>query len=503
MLVPLVYLVLRASSAGDMVWELLLRERTIQVLWNTVLLAGAVTLASAAIAVPLAWLTVRTDIPLRPFWSVITVLPLAIPSLVGGFAFVSAFGYGGMLHNLLALVSDQLRPPNLYGFWGAWLVLTFISYPYILLPVRAALRGMDPTQEEAARTLGHTGWSLFRRIILPQLRPSIAAGSLLVALYTLSDFAAVSMLQFDSFTRVIYVQYQASFNRTYAAVLALVLVALTFLIVLAEGWTRGRKAYHRVGSGSRVETQTIALGLWRWPSLLFSGAVSTAAVALPAGVCAYWLVRGIRHGESLLIQWDALYNSLYASFLAAGVTVLAALPIAILSTRYRGALTNLLERVSYAGYALPGIVVALSLVFFGANYVPILYQTLWLLIFAYTVLFLPQALGALRSSLVQLSPNMENAARTLGLSPLQVILRVTLPLIRPGILTGAIMVFLTVMKELPATLLLSPIGFRTLTTQIWGATSEAYYARAAVPALMLILASSVSVGLLLWQDRRR
>src|SRR5690606_22068661 len=185
MLIPLVYLVVRASSAGSQVPALLMRPRTWQVLWNTLLLAASVTAASILIAVPVAWVTVRTDLPLRRLWSLLTVLPLAIPSLVGGFAFVAAFGYGGIIHTWL---SEWLQMPvavNVYGFPGAWILLTLLSYPYVLLPVRAALRGMDPAQEEVARTLGNGVWRVFWRVILPQVRPAVASGSLLVALYTL------------------------------------------------------------------------------------------------------------------------------------------------------------------------------------------------------------------------------------------------------------------------------------------------------------------------------
>lgn len=502
MLVPLFYLVLRAAGESDRIMELLLRERTWQVLWNTLLLAVAVTGSSILIAVPTAWLTVRTDLPMRRFWSVITMLPLAIPSLVGGFAFVATFGYGGILHELLLSGSQVVKLPNIYGFAGAWILLTLLNYPYVLIPVRAALRGSDPSLEEVAQTLKHTGWELFTRVILPQLRPAITSGALLVALYTLSDFAAVSMLRFDSFTRVIYTQYQASFNRTYAALLALVLVAITLLIVFGEARLRGRAAYYRIGSGAGRKPLTYSLGKWRWLALPFLGALTAAAVVLPTAVAIFWIVRGVANGEPFLLQWDAFYNSLYASGLAAGVTLAAALPIAILSIRYPSRVTGLIERLSYAGYALPGVVVALSLVFVGANYVPMLYQTMYLLLFAYVVLFLPQALGSVRTSLLQVSPNVERAARSLGYSPARVVWRVTLPLIRPGMLAGALMVFLTAMKELPATLLLSPIGFRTLSTQIWSAASEAYYTRAAVPALLLIVASSLSVGLLLWQERK-
>ena len=185
------------------------------------------------------------------------------------------------------------------------------------------------------------------------------------------------------------------------------------------------------------------------------------------------------------------------------MTVLAALPIAILAARYRGTLSHWLERGAYVGYGLPGVVIGLSLVFFGANYLPALYQTMAILIFAYAVRFLPQALGSTRSSLLQVSPRLDEAARSLGLSPWQTWRRVILPLVRPGILAGAALVFLTVLKELPVTLMLAPNGFSTLATQIWSATAEAFFARAALPSLILVLVSSLSVWIILSQDRDR
>jgi iron(III) transport system permease protein len=162
----------------------------------------------------------------------------------------------------------------------------------------------------------------------------------------------------------------------------------------------------------------------------------------------------------------------------------------------------MLERVAYVGFALPGIAVALGLVFFGANYAPVLYQTLGMLILAYLILFLPAAVGATRTSLLQISPNVEQAARSLGRSPFQVMTTITLPLVRPGILSGAALVFLLTMKELPATLILSPIGFKTLPASIWSAASEAFFAQAAAPALFLILASSLPLALLTLRENR-
>ncbi len=494
MSIPLVYLIIRVWNSSFL--TIILRDQTLTIFVNSLGLAGAVTISTIVIAVPLAWLTVRTDLPGRKVWSVMTVLPLVIPSLVGGFTFVSAFGYGGLLHKFFQDTFGVTYIPKIYGFFGAWAVLTLLSYPYVLLTVRSSLLGMDPSQEEAALLLGKTTWQTFFKVTFPQLRPAIAGGGLLVALYTLSDFAAVSLLQFNSFTRAIYVYYQASFNRAYSSGLALLLVGITMIIVTFEIWSRGKARYY----GSNQKLRQVSLGPWRWPALILCFVVVTLALVLPVGVSLLWLIRGLLHGETLILRWEAGLNSVYVSGIAAIFTIIAALPVAILSTRYKGKLSGALEKLTYVGFALPGIVVALSLVFFGANYMIILYQTIALLIFAYMILFFPQAMGTLRSSLLQISPNIEDVGLTMGCSRTKILMFITLPLIRPGIITGAALVFLTAMKELPATLLLSPIGFRTLTTEIWNATTEAFYIRAAGPVLLLILISSFSLWILLTQE---
>lgn len=497
---PLIYLVIRTGEAGTQVWEMLLRPRTLGVLWRTFSLTVAVTALSVAVAVPLAWLTTRTDLPGRRVWAVLTMVPLVIPSYVGAFTLVAALGPRGMVQQWLQPSLGIERLPEIYGFHGALLALSLFSYPYVLLSVRAALLRLDPSLEEAARSLGRTRGETFLHVVLPLLRPSIAAGALLVALYSISDFGAVTMLQYDTFTRAIYVQYQSTFDRSYAAALALVLVAFTAVILALEMYTRSRARYDSVGSGAVRPPAATPLGRWRWVALAFCALVVLLSLVVPVGVVSYWLVRGLLAGEPLRLLWGPAFNSVRVSSLAALIAVAAALPVAILAVRYPTRLSLGLERLTYAGYALPGIVVALSLVFFGIRYAAPLYQTLTMLVLAYLVLFLPQAVGAVQASLRQVNPHLEEAARSLGRRPLQVLWEVTIPLVRPGLLAGAALVFLTAMKELPATLLLSPIGFRTLATSIWTATEEAFFARAAAPMLLLILLSALSLVLVLRRE---
>jgi len=502
LLMPLAYLLIRTASVGGEVWDLLFHPRTIQVFVNSALLALVVTIASSLIAVPLAFLTVRTDIPGKRFWSVATALPLVVPSYVGSFAIIAALGpKGSILQNWLSSFGVE-RLPSIYGWPGAVLSLTLFSYPYILLTVRTSLHSLDPALEEASRTLGYNRRETFFKVTLPHLKPSIAAGGLLVALYALRDFGTPSLMRFDSFTRVIYIQYQSSFDRSLAAVLALMLVILATFVLFLEYMARGRARYYPSGSGARRPASIIKLGRWRWPATIFCSSVVGLALVMPMGVITYWLVRGIFAGEQLGFVWRLALNSVYVSGLTSIVAVIAAIPVVILAVRFPSVFSNLIERSTYIGFALPGIVVALSLVFFGVRYATPLYQTIAMLIFAYVVLFIPQAVGTIRSSMLQLNPRLEEAARSLGSSSWKAMRQITIPLVRPGLLTGAAMVFLTTMKELPSTLLLAPTGFNTLATRVWSATDNVFFARAAAPAILLVAVSALSMVIILSQERQ-
>ncbi|NBU95769.1 MAG: iron ABC transporter permease, partial [Actinobacteria bacterium] len=474
-------------------------SRSLSLLWSTLILAVAVTITTVAIALPVAWLTVRTDLPGRRIWAVLTVLPLAIPTYVGSWAIIGALGPRGMLANILSV--DSI--PSLYGFWGAWAALSLFSYPYVLLTVRAAWSRLDPGLEEASRMLGRSPRATFVHIVWPQLRPAVVGGSLLVALYTLSDFGAVAMMRYDTFTRAIYVQYRGALDRGAAAVLGLMLVILTIVVLSGEQRLRRRESLHRLhGSGARAPRR-VELGRARWVALAGLGTLVTLSLAVPLGVIGYWLVRGLRANEPVWPGWNLMTNSLSVSLAAAAITTVAAIPVAVFARRSPGRLARIVERLSWSGYALPGIVVALALVYFGARVVPWAYQTTAMLVFAYAVLFLPQAVGAIRASLLQVTPSVEEASLLLGADRRTTFRRVLLPLLRPGLGAGAGLVFLTTMKELPATLLLSPTGFSTLATRVWNATSEGFLGRSAGPALALVLLSSVPMAVLLARNELR
>lgn len=492
-ILPAVYLLVVIAGDVAAALETAFSSRALETLVRTAALTAAVVVASIALALPLGWLTVRSDLPGRRLWTVLCTLPLVIPSYVGAYLLVAALGPNGMLQDALGVE----RLPSIYGFTGAWLVLTLFTFPLLLIPLRASLRRIDPQLEDAARAMGRGPLEVFRTIVLPQLWPVIAAGSLLVALFVISDFGAVSILRFDSFTSEIYVAYQSSFDRVAAAALGGVLVVAMLALLLLSSRVRGSRRIYRLGPGTLRPTQPYRLGRWRLPALAFCSLVVLVAFVLPVGVLVYWASKGISTGSTSLNTVAALGgNSLLVAAWAAAIGAVAALVVAALAVRYPSPMARAIERLAHGGYALPGILVALGLVFFATRAVPALYQTIALLVFAITIHYLPLAIGPIASSLVQLSPRIEEAARGLGRGQAEVFRTITIPLARGGVMAGAALVFLHAMKELTVTLILSPLGFKTLATDIWTQTTYGFYEASAIPALVLLAVAAVPVFLL-------
>ncbi len=388
---PAAYLAITIGGEWATARDAIFSQRTLELTLRSLALALAVTVSAVALAVPLAWLTTRTDLPGRRVWATLATLPLVIPSYIGAYLLVSALGPRGLLQDLLAPLGVE-QIPSIYGFPGAWLALTLFTYPLVLLPVRSALRRLDPQLEDAARAMGRTPGAAFRSVVLPQLVPAIGAGALLVALYVMSDFGAVSITRFDSFTREIYISYNASFDRTAAAALGAVLVVLMLGLLFVYGRVRGRASYHRASPGAARPARAVPLGRWRWPALGFCSLVVLVALVLPVGVLIYWASKGLGDTSVASVITNA-GNSLLAASTAAAFAMVAAICVAVLATRFRGGLGAGVERASYAGFALPGIVVALALVFFGTRVALPLYQTLAMLVFALAIHYLPLAVG--------------------------------------------------------------------------------------------------------------
>jgi iron(III) transport system permease protein len=479
---PATYLVIRASGADAATWGVIARPSTGWLFLRSIGLAAVVTVASLAVGVPFAWLTVRTDLPARRVWATLLALPLVFPSYVFALAFSGAFGDQGMLAELFSIG----HVPTLSGFGGAALVLTFISYPFVFLVVSAGLQGLDRSLEDAGRTLGRGRTGTLRGITLPLLRPAILAGALLVALYTLHDFGAVSLMRYETLTQAIFIQYRSAFDRTPAAILSMFLVLSGILILIVELRLRGRARYHRSGIGTITPPQPILLGRWKAPAMCAAGAFVLVALVFPTSVLLYWAGRG-SGAATLGSLAGAALNAVTVSAGGACLALVAAVPIALLAARHPSRFSSALETTTYIGFALPGLVVALSMVFLATRALPSVYQSLPLVMLAYVVLFLPQSCQPMKNALLQLDPQIEDAARSLGRSEASAFRAVAVPLVTRPALIGGTLVFLTAMKELPATLLLRPTSYDTLATTTWSLASAGRYSQAALPALTLLL----------------
>ena len=491
---PLVWLLVTAAKIdpGE-AWELATSEETLTVLKNSLLLMGGVTAGSVLLGVPLAYLTVRTDLPFRRFWTIVAALPLVIPSYVGAFTVVSAFGPRGRFQDMLEPLGIE-QIPEIYGLPGAILVITLYTYPYVYLTTRAALLNFDARLVEAARTLNHGKLSAFWRVTLPQIRPAIAAGALLAALYAISDFGTPAIMRLPVFTREIYVEF-GQLGQAPEAVLSLQLLAIVALVLVIERWISPDST---ASEAEASRDRPVSLGRWRWAAMAFPAAVAGLALLVPLWILYLWLSSpATARRPSLAFEWSMATNSIMVAAAAAVVAALAAIPIGYLSAHHDSRLAEVFERGTYLGFAVPGVVLALSLVYLGTRLVPAFYQTLPLLIFGFVVRFLPQAVGSVRSTTLQVDPRLVEAARTLGDPPFRAFRRVTLPQIVPGIVAGAALVFLTTMKELPVTLMLKPTEFETIATQIWRAQASHFYQYAVVPALLLMVISGLSMIVLL------
>ncbi len=471
---PLAYLFDIASDRGlDFVWDEIWQQRTIELVARSLFLAASVSLTSVFISVPAAWLVTRGDIPFRSGWRVLLALPLAIPSYLAAFAWIS-------------------WQPSMAGFTGAFVVLTLVTYPYVFLPVCAALSRLNPAIEEIAVIHGR-GRSL-QLILLAarQVRGSIATGALLVALYVLSDFGAVATMRYDAFTWVIYSSYRSGFNPSRAAILAIVLVLIALVLLFGEKILRGQNESHLSARSvdanprHRVSIKPVAIA--------FLSTVIIFALAFPIWRVVTWVYR-YGSEDSMADIATALWHSVFFSGLAALATIQLALPIGILAGRYPSRSTTLLEQSTYVTHALPGIVIAISMVFLGVRLLEPIYLRTPLLVIAYVALFLPVAVGSIRSAAEQIPDSLDEVSRSLGLSPWGIVRRVTLPLLAPGLLSAGALVMLAGMKELPATMLLRPTGSETLASRLWTYTSVSDYAGAGPYALAIIVFVSIPTAI--------
>lgn len=489
-MVPLVWLMLRAADTEGLdIWAFLARPRTLTLLSNTALLALTVLAACTAVGLPLAWLVTRSTLKGRRIATLLAVLPLAVPGYVMAYALRGLGGPMGAAHEMFGVTL-----PRLDGFTGAVLALTLYNTPYMFLTLKVAFERLDPAQSEAARTLGASPTQVLRRVVLPTLLPAWMAGALLIGLYVLGDFGVVSLMRFDTLSLALYTNWT---DMGYAAWLALMLIATAGVLLALEVWIMRGRRQARVGVGAARLQRRVVLGRWQGVAWAGIGLFAALGVATPVGSSVWWYAA--EHAQTFTADelWTAAIDSLSIALPTAAVTVALALPLAWLTARSVGLVARVAERVAQIGYAIPSLALALALVFFSIRVLPGLRDGLGLLIIACALHFLMLALGPLRGTLALLTPAHEEAARTLGATPLRSFTRVTLPALRGSLTAGFILAFLAAMKELPLTKILAPVGTRPLSVSAWSYADEAMFADAAPFALTLVALSALTVGFVL------
>lgn len=482
-LVPVGFVITTALTTGwDVLAPLILRPRVAELLGGTVLLTVIGIPAALLLGLAQAWAIERTTIPWRRFWTVAFAAPLAIPSFVSSYAWISLLpSFGGL---------------------SAGLLIAVLAYtPLVYLPALAALRGLDPAVEEAAAATGASAGRIFMRVVLPGLRPALVGGALVVGLHLLSEYGAFALIRFDTFTTAIVVQYRSTFAGPAASALGIVLTLLALLLLIGDAGLRGRRRLSRVGAGAARTHRRHPLGRATAPMVFASVCGVLLSVGVPALSITRWLLADPRAAGIGDLLAALLHTAGYA-LLGGGVTVMVAAPVAWLTVRHPSRLARTLEGACLVASSLPVIIVALAMVTVTLHVAPVLYQTPATVIAAYVIVFLPRAVVALRAGIAQIPPALAEVAASLGMHPIHVLRRVIAPLLLPALGAAAALVALGTANELTATLLLAPSGTVTLATEFWAATSEVAYARAAPFAVLLILLSIPAVALLLRQARR-
>ncbi|KRE69122.1 ABC transporter permease [Arthrobacter sp. Soil762] len=483
-LIPLGYVIYMTAVTGwDTSIELIFRPRVGELLVNTLLLMLIVVPATLVVGVGGAWLVERTKLRGHKWWAVLLAAPLAIPAFVNSYAWVSAI-------------------PSLEGVWSGALIATLSYFPLVYIPAAATLSRLDPAIEQSAASLGLGPWQVFFRVVLPQLRIAVTGGGLLVGLHLLAEYGAFAMIRFETFTTAIMQQYASTFNGTAGNMLASVLVFFCLILLVLEVRSRGTARYARIGSGAQSKPLRLPLHRYQVPAQFGLLALTVLAFGLPLWLVVRWIVAG---GAEI---WDveevvpALLQTLGLGLAGAVAATVVAFPMAYLAVRHPGWFSKSLELSNYITSSMPGIVVGLAFVTVAINVAPGIYQTTGLLVAAYVLLFIPRALVNIRAGLAQAPKELDEAARALGRSPFNAFLKITLRLTAPAAAGGAALVFLAVVTELTATLLLSPNGTTTLASAFWSKSSEIDYAGAAPYALLMILLSAPMTYLLFQQSKK-
>ena len=504
---PILIVISSIATPSLDVWKHLWETQLTELIWNTLILIAGVGLGVAVLGTGLAWLVTMYRFPGRAAFEWLLILPLAMPAYVIGFVFLAIFDYAGPVQSWLRhAFGPGIWFPDVASPGGVVLVMTLVLYPYVYLLARAAFLEQSEATLEAAHALGANRRKVFWKIALPLARPSIVAGLALALMEALADFGTVAIYGFDTFTVAIYRVWFGLFDRGAATELASLLLLFTLTLYLLERSLRGRARFYQTEGKVRPATPKRLTGWKAGTATGVAGLVVVVAFVLPVAQLILWTVADLG-GSDYDRYSEYMLNTLTLGAVTTIVAVAAAVVVGYCLRLSRSRLVAAFGRIASMGYALPGSVIAvgvlvplafidhsldaLLLAFWGTGSGLLLTGSMVGLVFAYLVRFLAVSCQTVEASLLKITPSMDMAGRSLGVSQGGVLWRIHLPLIRGGLCTAAILVFVDVIKEMPATLLLRPFGYETLALRVWEFTSESLWQAAALPALTI-----VAVGIL-------
>jgi len=498
------------------VWRHLWSTILPHMLGNTFLLLAGVGAGTLVLGTGLAWLITAYDFPGKESFKWLLVLPMAVPAYIMGFIYMALFDFAGPVQSLIRSLGGQNIPfPQIRSGTGAVLVMILVLYPYVFLLAKAGFEEQAGSAFEAAKLLGANKRRLFFKVALPLCRPSLAAGVALALMEALADFATVRYFNFPTIADGILRVWHGMMDLGAASEMAGLLSLFSLILLLGEHRMRSRRAYHQ-SRGKLPGIPALRLsGRQGAAATLICLSVLLAAFGLPLAQLIYWATKEISaiSAGALAVYMRLAANSLILSGLAAACAVLLALLMVSLSRLKENRLSRYIARLVTTGYSIPGAVIAVGILlplsaldrsinhftdlWWGIRPGLIFTGSLVGLIYAYTVRFMAVAYSSVESSMDKISPNTILAARALGAGPFRLIYKIRLPLILPGVMAGAILVFVDVMKELPITIILRPLGYDTLAIWVWQMAAESLWTATALPALFIVLAGLLPVILLL------
>ena len=510
MLVPILIVLLSWTQPVADIWTHMRQYVLPQVLKNTVILLLMVTLISGVIGTALAWVTSMYRFPGQRFFAWALMLPLAMPAYVLAFVTVGIVDFSGPLQTALREFGFTTAIPSVRNVWGAGLVLSLAFYPYVYLLARQAFLSQGRRAIEAGQMLGLTRSKVFFRLALPQALPWVIGGLLLASMETLADFGAVSVFNVDTFTTAIYKAWFGFFSLTTAAQLAALLIGVVFIVVLFEQyWQAKRGNTVTQGSSQRFEASKPA----KWGMALLCTLVFLIAFLIPFLQLLYWTTLNFQQ------DFDARYidfvtNSLMIASMTTIFIAFLAIIIAWVKRQYPDKSTKLMTTLANLGYVVPGTVLAVGifipiawldnqLIAFGITSAQFLSGSVIVMLLALSTRFMTVSFQPVDRQLQRLTVNQEAAAKLLSDSPYQRWRQVMLPVLSPGVLTGLLMGFVEVMKEMPITLMTRRQGWDTLAVRVFEMTSEGMWGRAALPSLLIVLVGLIPVWILLRQSDKQ